>query len=138
MALRELDSNKYSVFLLFYHLILVVKYRKRVIDGRVSARLKEMFIRIGEKYRISLVEWGGEEDHIHCLFKAKPTTALAKFINAYKSASSRVIKKEFPEIREQLWKEYFWSRSYCLLTSGGASVEVIKKYIRRQGNEKSL
>jgi len=138
MTLRELDSNKHSVFLLFYHLILVVKYRKRVIDGRVSARLKEMFIEIGEKYGISLVEWGGEEDHIHCLFKAKPTTTLAKFINAYKSASSRIIKKEFPEIREQLWKEYFWSRSYCLLTSGGAPVEVIKEYIRRQGNEKSL
>jgi putative transposase len=138
MALRELDSNKHSVFLLFYHLILVVKYRKRVIDGRVSARLKEMFIEIGGKYGISLVEWGGEEDHIHCLFKAKPTTALAKFINAYKSASSRIIKKEFPEIRKQLWKEYFWSRSYCLLTSGGAPVEVIKEYIKRQGNEKSL
>ena len=138
MALRELDSNKHSVFLLFYHLILVVKYRKRVIDGKVSARLKEMFIEIGGKYGISLVEWGGEEDHIHCLFKAKPTTALAKFINAYKSASSRIIKKEFPEIRKQLWKEYFWSRSYCLLTSGGVSVEVIKEYIKRQGNEKSL
>uniref|UniRef100_A0A7C5WZ69 IS200/IS605 family transposase n=1 Tax=Thermocrinis ruber TaxID=75906 RepID=A0A7C5WZ69_9AQUI len=138
MPLRELDSNKHSVFLLFYHLILVVKYRKRVIDGRVSARLKEMFIEIGKRYGISLVEWGGEDDHIHCLFKAKPTTALARFINAYKSASSRIIKKEFPEIREQLWKEYFWSRSYCLLTSGGAPIEIIKEYIRRQGNEKSL
>jgi REP element-mobilizing transposase RayT len=85
MALRELDSNKHSVFLLFYHLILVVKHRKRVINRRVSARLKEMFIKIGGKYGISLVKWSGEEDHIHCLFKAKPTTALAKFINAYKS-----------------------------------------------------
>jgi len=55
-----------------------------------------------------------------------------------KSASSRIIKKEFPEIREQLWKEYFWSRSYCLLTSGDVPVEVIKEYVRRQGNEKSL
>jgi putative transposase len=115
-----------------------VKYRKRIIDGRVSARLKDMFIEIGKRYGISLVEWGGEEDHIHCLFKAKPTTALAKFINAYKSASSRIIKKEFPEIRKHLWKEYFWSRSYCLLTSGGVPVEIIKEYIKRQGNEKSL
>ena len=96
MALMELDSNKHSVFLLFYHLILVVKYRKRVIDGRVSARLKEMFIEIGRKYGISLVEWDGEEDHIHCLFKAKPTTVLAKFTNAYKSAIFKNHKKGIP------------------------------------------
>jgi putative transposase len=138
MSLRELDSNKHSVFLLFYHLILVVKYRKEVIDGRISAKLKEMFIEIGEKYGISLVEWKAEEDHIHCLFKANPTTALAKFINAYKSASSRIIKKEFPEIRRELWKEYLCSRNYCLLTRGGVSVDVIKEYIRRQRDEKSV
>jgi putative transposase len=145
MSLRELDSNKHSVFLLFYHLILVVKYSKKVIDGRISAKLKEMFIEIGEKYieigekyGISLLEWKVEEDHIHCLLKAKPTTVLAKFIKAYNSVSSRIIKKEFPEIRKELWKEYFWFRSYCLLTRGGISVEVIKDYIRKQGNEKSL
>jgi Transposase and inactivated derivatives len=70
------------------------------------------------------------------LFKATPTTPLSKFINAYKSASSRLIKKEFPEIRQKLWKEYFWSRSYCLLTSGGASVEVIRRYIESQGEKR--
>ena len=89
-----------------------------------------MFVEIGKNYGISLLEWKFEEDHIHCLFKAKPTTPLSKFINAYKSASSRVVKKEFPEIKKELYKEYFWSRSYCLLTSGGAPVEIIKEYIK--------
>ena len=58
------------------------------------------------------------------------TSCLSKFINTYKSASSRLIKKEFPEIREKLWKEHFWSRSYCLLTIGGVSIDTIKKYIQ--------
>lgn len=57
------------------------------------------------------------------------------FLNAYKSASSRLIKKEFPIIRKQLWKEYFWSRSYCLITTGGAPIDVIKKYIETQGEK---
>jgi len=138
MKFRELDTNKHSVFLLFYHLILVVKYRKRVINERISTKLKEMFIEIGKNYGINLIEWKADEDHVHCLFKAKPTTVLAKFINAYKSASSRIIKKEFSEIKKELFKEYFWTRSYCLLTSGGAPIEIIKEYIRRQGNEESL
>ncbi len=60
---------------------------------------------------------------------------MSKFINAYKSASSRLIKKEYPDIKKQLWKEYFWSRNYCLLTTGGVSIEVVKKYIETQGKE---
>lgn len=72
-------------------------------------------------------------DHIHCLFKAKPNTNLSKFLNSYKSLSSRLIKKEYPTIRKYLWKEYFWSPSYCLITTGGATIEVIKRYIENQG-----
>jgi len=138
MNTYKFDINKYSVFLLYYHLILVVKYRRKVINQNVSEKLKEMFIEIGNNYGITLLEWSSEEDHVHCLFKAKPTTELSKFINAYKSASSRIIKKQFPEMKKYLWKEYFWSKSYCLLTSGGAPIEMIQKYIKSQGNAKSI
>ena len=110
----ELDSNAHSVFLLHYHLILVVKYRRQVFDDDVSKRAKE---------------------HVHILFKAHPNSEISKFINAYKSASSRLLKKEFPQIRQKLWKEYFWSQSFCLLTTGGAPIEVIKQYIESQGQK---
>ena len=60
---------------------------------------------------------------------------ITKFINAYKSASSRLIKKEFPIIKSKLWKKYFWSRSFLVLSVGGASIEVIKKYIQGQGED---
>lgn len=129
----KLDNNNHSVFSLFYHLVLVVKYRREVIDDTVSDYAKEMFVRLGENYNISLVEWNYDIDHVHILFKAHPNTELSKFINAYKSASSRLIKKEFPQVRKKLWKEYFWSRSFCLLTTGGSPMEGIKKYIENQG-----
>ena len=67
------------------------------------------------------------------MFKAQPNSELSKFINAYKSASSRLIKRDYPEVRNKLWKEYFWSQSFCLLTTGGAPIEVIRKYIETQG-----
>jgi len=130
-----LDNNNHSVFLLYYHLVLVTKYRRKVIDDIISNRLKEIFEKIQDNYNITLQEWNHDKDHVHILFKAHPNSELSKFINAYKSASSRLIKKEFPEIKEQLWKEYFWSRSYCLLTTGGAPIEIIKKYIESQGEK---
>ena len=129
----ELDSNNHSVFLLWYHSVFVIKYRKKVINKLISNRLKEIFEYIAPNYRISLHEWNHDNDHIHCLFKAHPNSELSKFINAYKAASSRLIKKEYPVIKKQLWKEFFWSKSYCLLTTGGASIETIKQYIQSQG-----
>ena len=101
--MRELDNNAHSVFLLYYHLILVVKYRKKVLNDPISDRAREIFEYIAPKY---------------------------------KSASSRLIKKEYPEIRQKLWKEMFWSQSFCLLSAGGAPIEVIRQYIETQGEKK--
>ena len=76
-------------------------------------------------------------DSVHIMFRAHPKSELSKFINAYKSASSRLIKKEYPEVRQKLWKEMFWSQSFCLLSAGGAPIEVIRQYIETQGEGKS-
>lgn len=130
-----LDSNNHSVFSLNYHLVLVVKYRRKVINDQISARLREMFDYMQAGYNITMKEWNHDGDHIHVLFSAHPKTELTKFINAYKSASSRLIKKEFPSIKEKLWKEAFWSRSFCLISVGGAPLEIVRKYIESQGEK---
>ena len=128
----KLDNNNHSVFCLYYHLVLVVKYRRKVFTDDMSQYAKDIFVRLSEPYNISLEEWNHDIDHIHIMFKAHPNSELSKFINAYKSASSRLIKRDFPEVRQKLWKEMFWSRSFCLLTTGGAPISVIKKYIENQ------
>ena len=132
----KLDSNNHSVFSLNYHLILVIKYRRKVLNDDISNRLKEIFEYISPNYNITLEEWEHDKDHIHVLFKAHPKSELSKFINAYKSAGSRLIKKEFSNMKKFLWKEYFWSRSYCLITTGGATIDVVKKYIENQGEKR--
>ncbi|WP_394895262.1 IS200/IS605 family transposase [Bifidobacterium longum] len=132
----KLESNNHSVFLMRYHLVLVVKYRRRVFTDEISARARGIFEYIAPKYGITVEEWNHDMDHVHVLFRAQPKTELSKFINAYKSASSRLLKQEYPQIRRQLWREYFWSRSFCLLTTGGVPIEVIRKYIEQQGERR--
>ena len=134
--MKELDHNQHSVYLLYYHLIMVVKYRRKVIDDDISERAKEMFEYIAPGYGIMLEEWNHDTDHVHIMFRAKPSSEISRFINAYKSASSRLLKKEHPEIRKKLWKEAFWSQSFCLLTAGGAPIEVIREYIESQGEKR--
>ena len=125
--------NNHSVFSLHYLLILVVKYRRRVINDEISARLRQIFEHIGTFHQVSVEEWNHDGDHVHVMFRAQPDSALSKFIASYKSASSRLIKDEFPYIRKYLWKEMFWSRAFCLLTTGGATIDTIRHYIAAQG-----
>jgi putative transposase len=103
------------------------------MDDSISKRAKDIFLKIAPTYKLTLMEWNHEMDHVHILFRAHPKSELSKFINAYKSASSRLLKKEFPTIRKDLWKEYFWSQSFCLITAGGAPLTVLKQYIESQG-----
>ena len=129
------DNNAHSVFSLYYHLVMVTKYRRKVFDSNISDRAKKIFEYICPKYNITLLEWNHDMDHVHILFKAHPNSEISKFINAYKSASSRLIKKEFPCIREKLWKEAFWSQSFFLITTGESSVDIIRDYIETQGEK---
>lgn len=131
----DLDTNAHSVFSLCYHLILVTKYRKPVFNDEISERARALFEAIAPTYKIEVLEWNHDQDHVHIFFKAQPKTELSKFINAYKSASSRVLKKEFPSIKKRLWQDMFWSRSFCLLSSEGAPIEVIEQYIKEQGQK---
>ena len=124
------DTNNHSVFILHYHLIMCIKYRNKVINDEISNRLKEIFGYIAPNYNITLEEWNHDADHVHILFRGQPNTNISKFINAYKSASSRLIKKEYPTIKKSLWKEMFWSQSYCLISTCGVTVDVIKQYIQ--------
>lgn len=101
----------------------------------MSNRLKEMFEYIGKSYNITITEWNHDVDHVHVLFKAHPNSELSKFLNAYKSAFSRLIKQEYPSIKEKLWKESFWSKSFCLISVGGVTIDDIKKYIETQGEK---
>jgi len=131
----KLDSNNHSVSLLYYHLVLFVKYRRNVFRDDMSDYAKDMFVRLSENYNITWVEWNHDVDHVYTLCKVHPNTELTKFIHAYKSASSRLMKRDFPHVKKKLWKEMFWSKSFYLLTTGGSPIDVVKTYIEKQSEK---
>lgn len=112
---------------------MTIKYRRKVFNDIISERAKCIFQYIAPKHSIELQEWQHDLDHVHVLFKSQPKTCISKFINAYKSCSSRLIKQEFPNIKNKLWGESFWSKSFCLISTGGVNVDIIKEYIMSQG-----
>lgn len=114
-------------------MVIVTKYRRPVINAPILNRLKFLIVERIEAWQGSVLEINGEPDHIHILFECPPTYAIADLVNAIKTGTSRRIKKEFSDhIKKYLWKEAFWTRSYCLVTCGGDPLKVIKQYIKNQ------
>ena len=134
----QLKSHHHAVFKLSYHLVLVTKYRKKALSPSMLNRLKIICTNLCEKWDIDLLEFGGEEDHIHLLLEFHPNITPSKFINNLKTVSSRLIRKEFEkDLSKHYWIPTLWTRAYCLLTTGGATIDVIKKYIENQGRDSS-
>lgn len=130
----ELQSNRNAVFSLKYHVIFVVKYRRKALARReIFVRLREISDHVAQSSGVTILEMNGESDHVHYLVSTLPRTEPCKFINALKSATSRRLKREFPEIAKAVWnQEALWSPSYFICTVGGAPLEVLKRYIEQQ------
>jgi putative transposase len=132
--MSDYNRNRHAYFKLTYHLVVVTKYRQKCINEEVMTRLKEVSEDLFTKWNCEMIEMNGEEDHIHILFDAPPQINLANTINSFKTVTSRYIRKEFSNHLRTFYSEpYFWSRSYMILTTGGATIDVIKKYIENQG-----
>ncbi len=134
----EYNTNRHSIYKLQFHLVVVTKYRHKVITNEINDRLKEIAFDIFEnRWKLKIIEIESESEHLHIAFESNPQTQLSKLVNNFKTVSSRLIRKEFKEhIDKYYWKPYFWSPSYCLISVGGASIEVIKEYIRNQDKPK--
>ena len=131
----KFDKNAHSVYCLNYHLVQCIKYRKKVLDfPEIIDELKQRTKNIAQTYNIEIIAIETDLDHIHILFKTKPQTDLLKFINNWKSATSKYLRNKYSQqISKKLWKNVFWSGSYCLITTGQVTLDQVKKYVESQG-----
>ena len=128
-----MKSHYHCVYKLSYHLVLVTKYRKKCFTNEMLNRLEEIARKNCQDWEIDLVEFNGEADHIHLLLDMHPNIMPSKFINNLKTVSSRLIRKEFgEELKPYYCKPALWTRAYCLLTTGGATIDIIREYIQNQ------
>lgn len=125
--------NCHALYNLEYHLIIVTKYRKPCITPNVFNTIKKQTERIAEMNDVIVKETAYEPDHVHMLLSVPPQICLSGLINSIKTTSARRVKKEHPKhLSRYYWKPCFWSRSYMILSTGGAPVKIIQEYIRNQ------
>ena len=115
------------------HLIFFTKYRRDVLTLNMLDRLQEIFIETAQQMECELLEFGGEDDHVHLMISVNPKIAIANLVGKLKGKSSYLLRSEYWDIiKNKLWGNHFWSPSYCVVSCGGASLEVVKSYIENQ------
>lgn len=142
MDKKEIDEKynrrAHSVCCLTYHAVFVIKYRRKVIDSEIMEFMKNHTrYLIEDRFNGKMLEFNGEEDHIHILFELPPSAAPSVIVCSLKTQLSKEVRKRYMEqIQGKLWKDSFWSDSYFLSTTGGANIETLDEYIKQQGVEK--
>lgn len=126
------QTGSHSKYRLMYHLVWIPKYRKRVLKGVVKDRLEELFRECAQINEWTIEELNIQEDHVHMLIGLKPSISVSKAVQYLKGGSSRVIRKEYPELEEFLWGDSFWSDGYFAETVGIVSEDRIRSYIKNQ------
>lgn len=128
----ELKRNSNAVYLLNYHIILVVKYRKKIfVDDEIIERAKELMRKISDENDVEVINQECGDDHIHLMVSTKPTLQITKYINLLKGHSARALRKEF-DFSEQLYGDSLWSDSYYIATCGNVSLDTLYNYIENQ------
>lgn len=121
------------VYRLHAHVVLVTKYRKGAITDRVRTLLIDAARQVCENNETTLVEADGEADHLHLLIDYPPKMSLSALVGIIKTNTSRKVREQqWPEVTQALWGKHFWSPSYCVLSTGGATIDTIKTYIQNQ------
>ena len=129
---NEIGHGRHCVFNMHVHLVFVAKYRRKVVDGDAIDRMRRMFGKVCEDMEASLVEMDGEDNHVHLLVEYPPKLAVSVLVNSLKGVSSRLLRKERPDLKKRYWKNVLWSPSYFASSCGGAPIGIIKQYIEQQ------
>ena len=121
------------IFNLHVHLVFVTKYRQKVFTKEILDDMQQIFESVCSDFEAQLVEFDGENDHVHLLVNYPPKVSISKLVNSLKGVSSRMIRrKNYPSIREKLWGGALWSPSYFAGSCGGAPISIIRQYIEQQ------
>ena len=130
---NDIRTGRHCAFLLHAHLVFVTKYRHEVFTDQHLSRMEEIMRAVCADFETELVEFNGEPDHVHLLVNFPPKVSVARLVNSLKGVSSRLLRREFPDLVRHYWRaQRLWSGSYFAGSVGGAPLEVLRQYIEQQ------
>jgi putative transposase len=107
-----------------------------ILKGDLAKRLKVVFQEIAERYEFEIDTMEVKDDHVHLFLSAPPRYSPARVVQVIKSISAKMVFKEFPEVKKQLWGGEFWSDGYFVRSVGDkVTSDLIRRYIKYHQEE---
>ena len=133
--MEKYRKSSHTVYDLKYHIVWITKYRKPVLRGEVSKRVRELLREICKSTDVEIVKGHISPDHVHLFVSVPPHISVSKLVQSLKGKTSRKLMSEYKRLSRAFWGRHIWARGYFVVSSGKVTEDVIKKYIEEQGKE---
>ncbi|OOE05051.1 IS200/IS605 family transposase [Anoxybacillus kestanbolensis] len=130
--MEKIHYGRGYVYSIQYHIVWCVKYRRKILTDKIEQRLVEILQKIAAENGFVIQEINGDLDHIHLLIECSPQHYIPDMIKALKGVSARLLFKQYPELKKQLWGGHLWNPSYFVATVSENTEEQIRNYINSQ------
>jgi len=128
----DIRRGRHCISQLYVNLVFVTKYRKKIFDADALHRLKLVFDKVCQDFQAQLIEMNGQVDHVHLLVNYPPKHSVSSLVNSLKGVSSRLLRRERPDLERRYSKDVLWSPSYFAASCGGAPMTILRKYMEQQ------
>jgi putative transposase len=112
-----------------YHIVIVPKYRQKVLYSKLKRDLGEILRDLCRQKGVDLLEGHLMDDHVHMCLRVPPKHSIAFVISFLKGKSAVRIHRAGGNKR--VTGLHFWARGYCVSTVG-LDEATVRQYIREQ------
>jgi putative transposase len=130
--MSEYVHGSHSVFLIHLHIVWITKYRKKILEGDIALKVREIIREICSKNSVEILRGAVSKDHVHLFVSIPPKIAISKLVQQLKGKSSHILMMTFPSLQKQYWERHMWARGYFCCSSGNVTDDVIQNYIENQ------
>ncbi len=122
--------SSHTVTRLTVHLVWVTKYRFKVLTGAIQIRCRELIIQICDTEDIRILKGVVSQDHVHMHVEYPPSQSISEFMRKVKGRTSRILQKEYDELRRRYWGKHFWGIGYGAWSTGNVTDKMVEEYLK--------
>jgi len=117
------------------HIVWVTKYRYKILKGDLQNRCRDLVRQDCSTMEIEILKGVVSKDHIHLHIEYPPKLSLSEILKQLKGRSSRILQKEFPELKRRYWGQRLWATGYGAWSTGNITDKMVQDYLEHHRKE---